>query len=606
MATSVFSKGYRKKPAPNPKGSGYPRASRHPTGGTSGDLSIPGYEPRTPTVAYDPAAPPSAVQRAIRSPASSGLGRVLLQVSDLLSPGPSTRDIAQAAANLGAKPQKTVPGELADAVKSGIEDLGQVVGKGAALVAKVPKTKVERPKVLGTPTVAQLAAAAETGKLGRTQRGKITVPATRKAARELLAARAAVAQSRGGGDSVEAQIGRYLLNHGLNRKGAAGILGNAYAESSLQPGATGYGGGGLWGFTAHPNSLSDLQGYAQAQGKSWEDPKVQTEFLLQHVAPETVQEVNAAANPADAARVFMERFERPGIPRQGVREQAAQQAFTGPWSKPDPQAVQALQVAKQNARAVGINPTPFNGDVKPGAGPNLVTVRADAQGMLEWAESALGTVEGSAKAERWGAQFGLNTVSQPWCANFVSNGLLRRGFGPSQLPGNPNFVPSYEEWANEGRYATNVGTDLSKAKPGDLLAFSGEHIGIYAGNGEMISGNSSDAVNRTAASDGSYPLTAIIRPRYQGGTVQVDAGQPLPGSTPGSALGGIATGGAAAPGATVAEGSAASRTQGGAVAPSAIPVSELLQTLGLAPNVGTAQPVEGEEGTLEELLRRLG
>jgi len=42
-----------------------PRPSRH-SGGTSGDLSVPGYKPKTPVVPYNPSAPPTPVQRHIR------------------------------------------------------------------------------------------------------------------------------------------------------------------------------------------------------------------------------------------------------------------------------------------------------------------------------------------------------------------------------------------------------------------------------------------------------------------------------------------------------------------------------------------------------------
>jgi hypothetical protein len=133
--------------------------------------------------------------------------------------------------------------------------------------------------------------------------------------------------------SVPAQIGTVLSRGGLNRVGAAGIIGNAYAESSWQPGATGYGGGGLWGFTASPNSLADLQAYAQKRGRPWTDATLQTEFLLQHVSPGLIHQLNSAPTPEAAAAIFMSEWERPGIPRQGVRESAARKAFRLPFPR---------------------------------------------------------------------------------------------------------------------------------------------------------------------------------------------------------------------------------------------------------------------------------
>ena len=138
-----------------------------------------------------------------------------------------------------------------------------------------------------------------------------------------------------------------------------------------------------------------------------------------------------------------------------------QQNLAGVQVQHDPQAVQALQVAKQNARAEGIEPDPFNGDVA-GGGGDFTWVRADAKGMVDWTESALGTEEGSPKAERWGARFGLNTVSQPWCANFVSNGLLRRGI--TDLPSN---LDRRRPMKKSG--ASTRSPAVEKAKPGDLL-----------------------------------------------------------------------------------------------------------------------------------------
>ncbi|HXI94949.1 MAG TPA: phage tail tip lysozyme, partial [Candidatus Acidoferrum sp.] len=130
-----------------------------------------------------------------------------------------------------------------------------------------------------------------------------------------------------GGGSVSAQIARGLFRGGLNKIGAAGIIGNAYAESSLNPAAQGYGGGGLWGFTASPNSLADLQAYAANQGAPWRSAALQTQFLLQHVSGGLIHQLNASRTPEAAAALFMSEWERPGIPRQAVREAGARKAF---------------------------------------------------------------------------------------------------------------------------------------------------------------------------------------------------------------------------------------------------------------------------------------
>jgi len=129
------------------------------------------------------------------------------------------------------------------------------------------------------------------------------------------------------GGSVPAQIARVLSRGGLNKIGAAGIIGNAYAESTWNPAAQGYGGGGLWGFTASPNSLADLQAYAQQRNTPWTSAGLQTQFLLQHVSRGLIGRLNASSSPEAAAALFMTEFERPGIPRQDVREAGARKAF---------------------------------------------------------------------------------------------------------------------------------------------------------------------------------------------------------------------------------------------------------------------------------------
>ncbi len=155
----------------------------------------------------------------------------------------------------------------------------------------------------------------------------------------------------------------------------------------------------------------------------------------------------------------------------------------------------------------------------------MIKVRADAKGMVKWAEHFEGVTEGSKKHAQWSARFSLPTT-EPWCANFISNGLVRRGI--TDLPSNPNYVPSYEEeWS---QYAVDGGLD--RAKPGDILTFSGRHIGLYVGNGEMISGNSSDRVQRTGVDS---DLSMVLRPPYQGGTVKVPESMPgIPAAPSGS------------------------------------------------------------------------
>jgi hypothetical protein len=134
----------------------------------------------------------------------------------------------------------------------------------------------------------------------------------------------------GSRSAVERQIAQELFRHGANKTAAAGIIGNAYRESGMDPGAEGTGGGGLWGFTAGAISLANLKA---AGGSNWESPGFQTRFMLSHGGQGLIGRLNAAGSPEAAAALFMNEWERPGIPAQGERESAARAAFRKGFSR---------------------------------------------------------------------------------------------------------------------------------------------------------------------------------------------------------------------------------------------------------------------------------
>lgn len=124
--------------------------------------------------------------------------------------------------------------------------------------------------------------------------------------------------------AVERAIAAELTRHGANRVAVAGIIGNAYRESSLNPTAEGTGGGGLWGFTSGAISLANLK---KAGGSNWGDPTFQTDFMLAHGGQGLIPQLNRAKTPGEAARLFMEQWEKPGIPALSVREAGARSAY---------------------------------------------------------------------------------------------------------------------------------------------------------------------------------------------------------------------------------------------------------------------------------------
>lgn len=221
---------------------------------------------------------------------------------------------------------------------------------------------------------------------------------------------------RGGG--VEGQIARALFRGGLNKIGAAGVIGNAYAESSMNPAATGYGGGGLWGFTSSPYSLADLQAYASQKGKPWTNAGLQSRFLLQFIG-DLIPRLNASASPEAAAALFMSDFERPGIPRQDVREQGARRAFEQGYSRGGRRRGFAgwygqggrgrahgptlIGVGESGPEDFEITPTPKRGRAGRGGAPIQPIVHVNMGGV---------TVHGAKDTERVGKEIGRHAARE--------------------------------------------------------------------------------------------------------------------------------------------------------------------------------------------------
>jgi hypothetical protein len=99
--------------------------------------------------------------------------------------------------------------------------------------------------------------------------------------------------------------------------GAVGVAGNIYQESKGDPESVGTGGGGLIGWTPLPG------GYVT--GNPAADLQTQLAALLSYNQQwaQYVPMLNAATSPAGAADVYMNYFERPGIPAASNREGAA-------------------------------------------------------------------------------------------------------------------------------------------------------------------------------------------------------------------------------------------------------------------------------------------
>jgi hypothetical protein len=155
--------------------------------------------------------------------------------------------------------------------------------------------------------------------------GRAGHPAAAVSTHKRAAARVTTFTCHGTGTSTSgplpanyAAIVDFLTGHGYTPLAAAGIAGNMYQESMGNPESVGTGGGGLIGFTPLPagyvtgNPAADLQTQLQAvlaYNQQW---------------AEYIPMLNAATNPTEAADIYMNYFERPGIPAASNREGAAE------------------------------------------------------------------------------------------------------------------------------------------------------------------------------------------------------------------------------------------------------------------------------------------
>jgi hypothetical protein len=114
-------------------------------------------------------------------------------------------------------------------------------------------------------------------------------------------------------------IVNYLIKHGYSPMGAAGIAGNIWQESRGDPESIGTGGGGLIGWTPLPSGFVTGNYAADLQNQ------LAQILVYNQQWSQFIPALNAATTPVQAADIYMDYFERPGLPAAINRETAAQQ-----------------------------------------------------------------------------------------------------------------------------------------------------------------------------------------------------------------------------------------------------------------------------------------
>jgi hypothetical protein len=550
------------------------------SGGTSGDLTVPGYTPATPTGApYNPSEPghsaadfAAAFRARERREAHRRLERQLGTLTPLPAPTAPLPFVPINDPKTGLFPTQLakairlnqfVPAEQGgrnliseDRERQLLSKLPELPQGGAAIAqhagtaqpvadrtvtlrtqrgpVSVPQSAIQGGKdplgqaTLGDATVRQLVAASQAGTLRQSKRGVLTTPENRDVLRNLLAAHQHYRQTARPGDLP------FLSGEG--EKNALTVLGIGAKRHESQKALLSAIETGLvesYGFENLKGGDADSEGWRQERTSIYgnQDP-TNVRAGANNYFDEVQSDPTVPGGGGETSGQLAQTVQGSAYPERYAEHEAEAkeilQAFR--QGQADPQAAQQLVQAKHAAVQHGINPTPWNGDVE-GGDNEYVYVRADAKGAVNWARSALGTQEGSPKQLHW-AELEALGPSEPWCADLVAVNLQRRGV---PLPEAPNNTASYEEdWPG----GTVIGTDISKAKPGDLVAYGhGAHIAMYVGDGKVIAGNWGDEVAEYGATEDSRGISAIVRPHYKGGRVKVKAGS-LPGSSTESTFGG--------------------------------------------------------------------
>lgn len=120
----------------------------------------------------------------------------------------------------------------------------------------------------------------------------------------------------------------------MSKEQAAGVAGNMMQESTFNPKAVNSSSGASGLFQWLGGRRNSLVKFASSQGKSWEDPTVQMEFMMHELETTEKATINAfkAAesknmSPADWSALWGYEFERFGDGEAGARDQNAERYF---------------------------------------------------------------------------------------------------------------------------------------------------------------------------------------------------------------------------------------------------------------------------------------
>ena len=127
----------------------------------------------------------------------------------------------------------------------------------------------------------------------------------------------------------------YYLGKGVKSNVAAGIVGNLYKESGLNPNAVGDKGTSFGVAQWRGNRFTGLKNYATKRGTSHNDLNTQLDYVLDEQGENSVISLMGNQSPEQAAKTFADKYERPNPQyadyrtRQSVAKQLSQMKHGG-------------------------------------------------------------------------------------------------------------------------------------------------------------------------------------------------------------------------------------------------------------------------------------
>lgn len=352
------------------------------------------------------------------------------------------------------------------------------------------------------------------------------------------------------GGSTEEIIWNFFRNLGYSAAATAGILGNLYQESGMNPASIqGNGKGPAAGiaqwenYTTRSGRWLDMSNYAASKGKDWTDLQSQLEFIdkelnglnyfFSHdvpyggkIAGSTLSNAGAVpttfeqwkvSNDVDmATRQFEGAFERAGTPMMNVRLSKANEYFAKFGSSVG-SGIGSRKYTKNQATITGYGLETTN--------PSAVS----ASSIINRAAMEIGTVETGVNNVKYNTDYyghEVNGSAYPWCCAFVWWVFKECGasdlFCGGQKIAKCSTVMEY--YQRNGQFFTENG------QPGDLILFNYggriSHIGIVVSNNgdgtyDTIEGNTSGSGSQTNGGcvmqkTRSSNIAGFARPAYGG------------------------------------------------------------------------------------------